>query len=83
MVADLLDKNLDEELLAPEGDDISLLERVSRINANCLALGNKNVIVVSIHVNAAGNVSKWKDATGWSVYTCSGQTESDKLAECL
>ena len=39
--------------------------------------------VVSIHVNAAGNGSKWLNETCWSVFTCSGQTESDKLAECL
>lgn len=25
-----------------------------------------NVILVSIHVNAAGNGSKWLNATGWS-----------------
>lgn len=48
-----------------------------------MALGKKNVIVVSIHVNAAGNGSKWLNATGWSVFTCSGQTESDRLAECM
>ena len=82
-VADLLDRNLDAELLVPEDDDIPLAERVRRINAHCLALGKKNVIVVSIHVNAAGNGSKWLNATGWSVFTCSGQTESDRLAECL
>ena len=34
-------------------------------------------------MNAAGNGTKWLNATGWSVFTCSGQTESDKLAECL
>ena len=83
VVADLLDRNLDAELLVPEDDDIPLAERVRRINAHCLALGKKNVIVVSIHVNAAGNGTKWLNAIGWSVFTCSGQTESDRLAECL
>ena len=39
MVADLLDRNLDAELLVPEDDDIPLAERVRRINAHCLALG--------------------------------------------
>ncbi len=83
VVADLLDRNLDAELLVPEDNDIPLSERVRRINAHCLALGKKNVIVFSIHVNAAGNGTKWLNATGWSAYTCKGQTESDKLAECL
>ena len=45
MVADLLDRNHDAELLVPEDDDIPLTERVRRINAHCLALGKKNVIV--------------------------------------
>ena len=83
VVSDLQDRGLDAELLVPEDDDISLAERVRRINAACFLLGKRNVILVSIHVNAAGNGSKWLNATGWSVYTCKGQTESDKLAECL
>ena len=83
VVSDLKDRGLDAELLVPEDDDISLAERVRRVNAACFLLGKQNVILVSIHVNAAGNGTKWLNATGWSVYTCKGQTESDKLAECL
>ena len=83
VVADLVDRGYDTELLVPEDDDISLEERVRRVNTACFLLGKANVILVSIHVNAAGNGSKWMNATGWSVYTCKGQTESDKLAECL
>jgi N-acetylmuramoyl-L-alanine amidase len=83
IVAELLDRGYDAELLVPENEDISLSERISRVNAHCQALGKSNVILVSIHVNAAGNGSKWMNATGWSVYTCKGQTESDRLAECL
>ena len=83
VVSNLRDRGLDAELLVPEDDDISLAERVRRINAACFLLGKQNVILVSIHVNAAGNGSKWLNATGWSIYTCNGQTASDKLAECL
>ena len=83
VVSDLRDRGLDAELLVPEDDDISLAERVRRVNAACFLLGKQNVILVSIHVNAAGNGSKWLNATGWSVYTCKGQTASDKLSECL
>ena len=83
VVSDLRDRGLDAELLVPEDDDISLAERVRRVNTACFLLGKQNVILVSIHVNAAGNGSKWLNATGWSVYTCKGQTASDKLAECL
>ena len=60
---DLLYRNLDEELLVPEDDDIPLSGRVGHISAHCLTLGKKNVIVVSIHVNAAGNGTKWLNAT--------------------
>jgi N-acetylmuramoyl-L-alanine amidase len=83
VVSDLRDIGLDAELLVPEDDDISLAERVRRVNTACFLLGKQNVILVSIHVNAAGNGSKWLNATGWSVYTCKGQTASDMLAECL
>ena len=98
IVADLIDRDYDAELLVPEDNDISLEERVRRVNKICLAsgqscptrsgispatTGHTNVILVSVHVNAAGNGSKWTNATGWSVYTCKGQTSSDKLAECL
>ena len=83
VVSDLRDRGLDAELLVPEDDDISLSERVRRVNTACFLLGKQNVILVSIHVNAAGNGSKWLNATGWSVYTCKGQTASDMLAECL
>ena len=83
VVSDLLDRGYDAELLVPEDDDVSLAERVRRVNAACFLMGKQNVILVSIHVNAAGNGLKWLNATGWSVYTCKGQTASDKLAECL
>ena len=83
VVADLKDRGYNAELLVPKTQDIPLSERVRRINAHCQALGKHNVILISIHVNAAGNGSQWLNASGWSVFTCSGQTESDKLAECL
>ena len=91
IVADLIDRGYDAELLVPENNDISLEERVRRVNKIChtyepswpAPTGHPNVILISLHVNAAGNGSKWTNATGWSVYTCKGQTSSDKLAECL
>jgi len=64
----------------PEDEDVPLKERVDRVND--YARTNK-VILVSIHLNAAGDGLQWKSASGWECYTCKGQTESDKLAECL
>ena len=45
--------------------------------------GHPDVILISLHINAAGDGTKWMNATGWSCYTCKGQTESDRLADCL
>ncbi len=83
VVADLTDRGHDAQLLVPEDDDIPLPERCRRANAQCLVHGKHNVILVSIHVNAAGNGTKWMNATGWSVYTSVGKTAADQLATCL
>lgn len=83
IVATLKARGYDSELLVPEDDDIPLPERVRRTNAHCQSLGKANVILISIHVNAAGDGTRWHTATGWSCYTCKGQTESDRLADCL
>ena len=83
IVADLTDRGYNAQLLVPEPEDIPLSERVRRVNTACIAHGKSNVILVSVHVNAAGNGSKWMNATGWSCYTSKGKTQSDKLAECL
>ena len=73
----------DAQLLVPETEDIPLKERVRRVNAHCTALGKTNVILISIHVNAAGDGTRWHTATGWSCYTCKGHTQSDTLADSL
>ena len=83
IVADLTDRGYNAQLLVPETEDIPLSERVRRINAHCNTLGKSNVILISIHVNAAGNGTKWLNATGWSCYTSKGQTTSDRIAECF
>lgn len=70
----------DARLLVPEETDISLKERCRRVNAICDKEGKNNVLLVSIHSNAAGADGKWKTAGGWCVYTSPGQTKSDILA---
>ena len=83
VVAGLQSLNIDASLLVPEDEDISLQERCRRVNQICSQLGKSNVCLVSIHVNAAGWGDKWYNASGWSCYTSKGQTEGDKLADCL
>lgn len=62
------------ELIVPEEVDISLWERVKRINAY-----SGRCIVVSIHCNAAGSIQ----ANGWECWTTTRKNNSDKLAECF
>ena len=73
----------DAELLVPERYDVTLLERVHRVNVKCQTYGAPNVIVVSIHCNAAGNGAQWMTARGWECWTSEGITQSDILADYL
>ena len=87
-IADLLlDKfmimGIDASLVVTETNDISLSTRVQRVNKVCSKVGASNVILLSIHSNAAGDGSKWMSAQGWSCYTSKGDTKSDVIAECL
>lgn len=83
LVDKLVELGYDAELLVPEREDISLKERVRRVNEFCLNLGKNNVILISVHANAAGNGTQWMKARGWEAYTTRGTTKSDKLADCL
>ena len=69
--------------IVPEERDVSLTERVRRINNICKKNGAQNVCLVSVHVNAAGN-GGWRTARGWSgwVFTRSS-TNSKRLAQLL
>ena len=60
--------------LVPENEDISLAERVRRVNS--IAKKNPNVWLLSQHANAGGG-------TGFEAFTTHGKTLSDTLAEKL
>ena len=83
IVKRLIEMGYNAEILVPEVTEVTLSERVERINSYCNDLGKNNVIVISIHANAAGNGSQWMNARGWSAYTTKGKTESDIIAEYL
>ena len=82
VVAELKRRGYCAELLVTEDIDISLAERVRRANNKCNQLGTKNVLLLSVHVNAAGN-GQWLNAKGWSCFTSKGLTKSDKIADEL
>lgn len=75
VVETLENMGYDTLLINPEEVDTSLSERVKRVNKF-----GKDSILVSIHVNAAGNGDKWMNARGWSVWTTQGNTKSDNFA---
>lgn len=79
---ELKTKGYDAERIVKETIDVTLEERVRRVNEVCERLGSSNVVLVSIHCNAAGN-GDWKNARGWSAYTSKGKTKSDELATML
>ena len=79
----LLSAGIDASLVVTETNDVSLRNRVNRVNTICNRVGASNVLLVSIHANAAGNGSAWMNAKGWSCYTSKGKTKSDQGAECL
>ena len=87
-VAELLYGMLEEygfdvDLVVTETNDIPLKTRVRRVNVVCSLIGSHNVLLLSIHANAAGNGSEWMNAKGWSAYTTKGVTKSDLAAKCL
>lgn len=83
VVSELKKRGFDAERIVKEENDISLSERCRRVNSICDRIGTKNVILVSIHCNAAGNGSQWMNARGWEAWTSVGQTAADKMADCL
>lgn len=74
---------VDARRIVTEETDISLSERVRRVNEICNKYGKNNVLLLSIHSNAAGSGRKWMTARGWSAFTTRGTTKSDELCDCL
>ena len=78
----------DARRIVTEETDVPLTSgkdnRVKRVNDVCKAVGKQNVLLVSIHCNAAGKGDKWLDARGWSAHVAVKASESSKgLAGCL
>lgn len=61
-----------------------LAMRVNYVNELCRQNGAKNILYVSIHVNASGSDNKWHDASGWQVCVGTKASENSKrLASCM
>lgn len=84
MIVDkLVSMGYDTRLVVPEDKDVSLAERIRRINTICNKEGAGNVLLISVHANAVGDGSQWMTGKGWEAYTTRGETKSDTLAEFL
>lgn len=66
-------------ILVPEEHDVSLKERVRRVNTivHDAKIAGKKVLLISIHINAAGH-GTWKTASGWSVWVANNASEKSK-----
>lgn len=79
---ELRTRGYDVERIVKETIDVPLEERARRVNEICGRLGASNVVLISIHCNAAKN-GEWANARGWCAYTSKGKTKSDELATML
>lgn len=64
----LSSKGIEVKRITPEVWDVPLSTRCQRVNNYCKKYGTNNVLLVSVHINAAGSDGKWHDASGFSVW---------------
>lgn len=84
IVQALTAEGFDAERIVTEEEDISLKERCRRVNALCRSLGSKNVLLVSVHNNAAGSGGQWLTARGFTAHvSLNASDRSKRLAKCL
>lgn len=68
--------------LVTEDNDIPLGTRCKRVNDICRHFGASNVLLVSIHCNAAGADGKWHDARGWQACVSMNASAKSKQLAC-
>lgn len=79
IVAELQVRGFDAERIVTEVSDIPLRTRCQRVNAICREAGTKNVLLVSIHANAAGSDGKWHTARGFSAHVGLNASSKSKI----
>lgn len=77
-------KGYDARRIVEEETDVPLSVRCKRVNDICKQEGAKNVLLISIHNNAAGADGKWHSASGFSAHVgLNASGESKMLAQYL
>lgn len=69
---------VDVRIVNPETTYVSLTERANRVNRVCDEVGTSNVLLISIHSNAAGAAGNWMNARGWSDYVAKSCSQGAK-----
>ena len=70
------------ELLVPGDGDVPVAQRCRMVNGLCDRY--PGAVLVSLHTNAAGDGSRWQNASGWSVFVAERASEqSDRLAALM
>lgn len=70
----LQNEGIDAVRIVTEENDVTLSERVRRVNAF-----GKDTILISIHCNAMGSGADWMPARGWSVFVGGNASMNSKL----
>lgn len=75
-------------LTVEDDTDLGLSKRAQKANSimSSFKLGDasRHTLFISLHSNAGpGSSAEWKPYRGWSIYTTTGQNNSDKLATCI
>lgn len=73
-------------IVTPEQSDISLNERVRRINKEYTNRKRQGYqcVLLSVHINAAGGDGKWHDASGWTGWVSKNSSKNSKrMAQLL
>ena len=77
---------IDNIILVPEDEDISLGERVRRANSytESLKKDGKDSLFISIHINAAKSDNQYHNASGWTcwIYTNAG-SKSRRIGQIM
>lgn len=79
LVEELTRRGIAAQRIVTETEDVSLRERCRRANTIYATEGKKNVILISIHNNAAGADGKWHTASGFSVFVSPNASVKSKL----
>lgn len=80
--AKLVALGYDAQRIVTEENDISINTRINRVNAICKTAGAKNVLLLSIHNNAAGG-GQWMTARGFSAFVSKNSSSNSKKFAAL